>query len=107
MLEKLVQDPISKYKIALPLEMFPRILCLSPPAPSNMGSLLGVKNKNLQSHTRKKGVFVIYFLSDSAINKTLGPMSRTTTTKFRRLEKTQVQEGRGLQHSRRVHVNQP
>lgn len=32
MLEKLGQDPISKYKIALPLERFPRILCLFPPS---------------------------------------------------------------------------
>lgn len=106
MLEKLGQDPISKYKIALPLERFPRLLCLFPP-PNNMVSLPGVMNKDLQTHTKKKGVFIMYFLSDSAINKTLGPMSRTTTTKVRRLEKTHVQEGRGLQHSWRVHVNQP
>lgn len=106
MLEKLGQDPISKYKIGLPLERFPRILCLFPP-PNNMVSLPGVMNKDLQTHTKKKGVFIMYFFSDSAINKTLGPMSRTTTTKVRRLEKTHVQEGRGLQHSWRVHVNQP
>lgn len=47
-------------------------------------------NKDLQTHTKKKGVFIMYFLSDSAINKTLGPMSRTTTTKVRRLEKTRT-----------------